>query len=679
MKKILLILLLCFTCIVKAETVDQTAPVLKSISPVTTTFKGGEIVEFEVDASDDISGINEILLTFLEVGAPTAEGNEYTFMIGLYPKEEFSNARPGLNDFKNGKHVYAGYVPYEVKEGNYNLFKVNIDDNNNNTNDYCMNNYYGDHYIINDFNFPVINTLKYEGDLTAPKLVDFKLSSKNVKVGEKVKVEVTVDKPENVYEINLFHGAEIYELKKGKDDVFRATMDFDEPGTYELGSLQIIDKYYKQIDYVYKSPKRYYEEGYTFEEGTYDVVVSDKNGNTESKLPELKDIKITKSKVKAPSILEIHIYSSQMNLRTNLVLKYKGETTVSENVIASDEGWDGDHYTYKLEVSQYAKSGTYEVQLLYLTTPSGKTVIYADKPEAYKDVAFINEARQIGDYSFEVVEDLQSDLTTSIDNLEIIDQITNVEDNSTISIDTTKSTIIPSKVFEAIKDTNKTIVLESNGIQWHFNGKDITNAKDIDIETKIYYLEEYNDEDEEEENATEEDIWENKKALVIDFADNKELPGKVLIKVKADFAFRNYLDSDDLTLYYRNGDMYDLISDNIMVSNDGFYEFYLNHNSVYYLTNQKLNKKVVKQDLSEELGNTKLNEEVKKLNTLAKEEEKTDVLEKEEEKPNYIPYIIGGVILLIVIVVVVIIVIKRKKNTPNEQNIVSNQQQGEQQ
>ena len=46
-------------------------------------------------------------------------------------------------------------------------------------------------------------------------------------------------------------------------------------------------------------------------------------------------------------------------------------------------------------------------------------------------------------------------------------------------------TSLREKIFEAIKGTNKTISLESNGIRWIFNGKDIT---DVSIEAQLQKL-----------------------------------------------------------------------------------------------------------------------------------------------------------------------------------------------
>ena len=82
--------------------------------------------------------------------------------------------------------------------------------------------------------------------------------------------------------------------------------------------------------------------------------------------------------------------------------------------------------------------------------------------------------------------------------------------------------------------------------------------------------------------------------MAIEFANNGVLPGKVLIKIKVDFALREYLGDDALTLYYKNNDGYDVIANNVVESNDEFFVFYIDHNSTYLLTNKKVNKNKIK-------------------------------------------------------------------------------------
>ena len=55
--------------------------------------------------------------------------------------------------------------------------------------------------------------------------------------------------------------------------------------------------------------------------------------------------------------------------------------------------------------------------------------------------------------------------------------IHDAKDDAVIAIDATGDPVILKYIFEEIKGTNKTIHIESNGIEWIFNGKDIENVK----------------------------------------------------------------------------------------------------------------------------------------------------------------------------------------------------------
>lgn len=656
-KKILKNVLLIFVGIfislnlVKAETIDKKPPEVKSISPISTDFKGGEKVEFEIDAFDDISGIEEILMTFIRKDAPTAEGNEYTFILGLYGDNfVFSNSKTGLNNFENGKKVYAGYVPNDVKEGEYNLFRVYIKDKSGNYDDYCMNDYYGDLYKINDFGFPLINVSEYDGDKDAPVLKKLKFSSNEINVGEEIIVEAEVEDASEIKTVGLYLGSEYYNLVKDEDNIYKTTIKFTYPGKYVFSQITLMDVEFNEQSYIYVSDTHIGNN--SLEDGKYDVVVLDEDNDT--KLPELKDIKISKSEFKAPSVFEIYIYS-EPGLKTSLGFSNKDDKTpTGEGMFKiTDEGWNEDHYVYQIEATQYAKEGTYIIGSVYLITPTNETVLYTNTPDIYDGM--YSSVKKIEGYSFEIVSDLKANVTTAVNSLSLLDDIKNALDDSIISIDTSKSTIISGEIFESIKGTNKTIVLENNGIQWHFNGNDIKEIKDIDIKTNLYLIKQYNELNDEESEFNNDD-----KALVIEFANNGVLPGKALVKVKSDYALRNYLGTETLTLYYKNNDKYDVISSGIVESQNEFYEFYIDHNSVYYLTNKNIEKTKLEKDYSEELGNKELVEEIK----FQKEKNiKDNVATVEDnvktEKVNNISLIIFIVSIIIIFIIIAIIILKR--------------------
>jgi hypothetical protein len=87
-------------------------------------------------------------------------------------------------------------------------------------------------------------------------------------------------------------------------------------------------------------------------------------------------------------------------------------------------------------------------------------------------------------------------------------------------------------------------------------------------------------------------------SALLQFADNGDLPGKVLIKIdraSVDVALNN---PGQIYVYYYKEDSDKLVKVAMEIqSNNTFYEFYINHNSKYVLTTEEISEKVVEEDL----------------------------------------------------------------------------------
>ena len=120
-----------------------------------------------------------------------------------------------------------------------------------------------------------------------------------------------------------------------------------------------------------------------------------------------------------------------------------------------------------------------------------------------------------------------------------------MDNGKTAYISYGRNDVLPAEVFEAIKGTNKTIVLESAGIQWIFNGQSITeeNIKEINLNTMI-------EEDFSSDSEASEELSREKKAIIMSFEDNGPLPGPAKIRVKMDYAFQSYVGTENLYVYY---------------------------------------------------------------------------------------------------------------------------------
>ena len=168
----------------------------------------------------------------------------------------------------------------------------------------------------------------------------------------------------------------------------------------------------------------------------------------------------------------------------------------------------------------------------------------------------------------------------NIDNdkitMEIIKKISDVESNIKIEVDASNNPIISQALFEAIKGQDKILVIKYNDVEWIFNGNDIKGAKSIDVSVQIT------------DNVDE--LTGISNGIKIVFAENGTLPGKCLIRIANSNIMNSVLDSKNANVYYYNKEqkLYDEIGNNITMTNDGYYEFYIDHNSSYVMTTEKL-------------------------------------------------------------------------------------------
>lgn len=127
----------------------------------------------------------------------------------------------------------------------------------------------------------------------------------------------------------------------------------------------------------------------------------------------------------------------------------------------------------------------------------------------------------------------------------------------------------------AIKGSNKTLIINNGANSWVFNGEDILYPKDIDVSTSII--------------ATITNLNSNVigKGIILNYADNGILPGKALVRIKATSQLIKKLGSL-VNVYYYDEDTSKLakVAMNIRLTDDNYYEFYINHNSKYVLTNK---------------------------------------------------------------------------------------------
>ena len=160
------------------------------------------------------------------------------------------------------------------------------------------------------------------------------------------------------------------------------------------------------------------------------------------------------------------------------------------------------------------------------------------------------------------------------------------EETKDITINATGNSVISKEVFNSIKGTDKKVIIKYQDNEIIFSGRDIKEAKDIDVSMKIICI-------------TDDDTSKviNNNGYIINFANNGDLPGKEIVRIKATTEMKNYFENKKLYVYYYDepNNKFTLIARNITLEND-YYEFAINHNSKYILTDTQIDTKTVTVD-----------------------------------------------------------------------------------
>lgn len=293
-----------------------------------------------------------------------------------------------------------------------------------------------------------------------------------------------------------------------------------------------------------------------------------------------------------------------------------------------------DNDTYFI-VPSTASLGKYSLNYGYLTFTDGTS-------EKYKGTA--TKVFAYGAW-FNVVEK-EIDKTKYYLNSEnysatVKGELAKLNNDAVITVNANNSPLVYAEVFDAIKSTDRTLIIDYQNMRWTFSGKDIVNPKSLDVSVK---LDEFLAEKVEKlkgKLAT--------KSAVLEFANNGELPGKALIRLDGK-DLEKYFESDVLYVYY-----YDEEKDEIskvameVQKHDGFFEFYINHNSKYILTSEEVKE-------AEIVADTIFTENAKITATTG------------SNNNNILLYGGIGVLAVLFIIIVVIIIARSKKKKEVKEN-----------
>lgn len=176
--------------------------------------------------------------------------------------------------------------------------------------------------------------------------------------------------------------------------------------------------------------------------------------------------------------------------------------------------------------------------------------------------------------------------TLKNDTEKILDALEGTPEKGTLIIDARDAKKVDKAVFEALKGQDKTIVFETDNAIWTFYGKDIKDAKDIDLTVTMAPIA---DSTSKNKNAIKNAV-KNEDVLIISFSDNGMLPGKAVVRVKLDEEWLKGKDKNNLHVYYYNTstEKVEVIAKKLKVDAEGYVEFTITKNSDYFIADKDL-------------------------------------------------------------------------------------------
>lgn len=413
-------------------------------------------------------------------------------------------------------------------------------------------------------------------------LYDFGLESLSAKPGDKVYVDLLTGGAD-------FEGANILFKSTSNDITFTAevTTLVDRPfiiipenvlpSTYNISKVLLIGLNSDNTTFTkqYSSETDTAEGSYYYNFDTSLVIQDTEPKNTPVVKVQLNSISLEKDETLVNEKVYIK-YNSNLEL-SSLKLKFVDDN--SKEMIAYVQSLKNQPY---FEIPSSAESGTYKLVSATLVSATS-TVVYTIDGNTSGSVKFaFNSTLTVKEMPKEETKMFvynNEDITD-----EVIAKLYKADSDSTINIKADSSPILSSELFNSIKGTSKKLVVNYNDNQVIFDGNNISNVKSIDATMSSHLL----------------DNTSNAGKLVSDgvllnFASNKDLPGKALVRVKITTEMANALKNRKAYVYYYNQSCNDFseIATDVEPTSDGYYEFTITHNSEYIMVTKALDSSLI--------------------------------------------------------------------------------------
>ena len=539
---------------------DADAPVLNNVSIDKTEVKAGESFTLRLDVMEEISGLNYISVNF--VNETTGENKSFSFT---------------QIDTNESTHSVTCQVPLDEAAGVFRLQGVTLMDVQGNQV------FYYEDEIPNQISVIILN--ENLEDKQAPIITSVSVSpSAVIAPGEViltlgVKDDVSGVDYASVGFVNRQTGHEIettaaYQspITDGNIEIKIPVTQYDGNGIYELDKVTLMDANSHLAEYSSKNA------GYPYDNILpQEVAFTVTNNGTEDITPPiLNSICIDRTEIEAPGTvtLSLDVSDEPAGFRTALVNVINTATGNMKTFSSSNENAS----QITINISEFEPSGIMRVDTVYLFDNNNNMSRYDSKDSMLNtDYPLPQEIT----FLVKNVDQTSGDLVSATTSQDLADQINKMEEGHTAYIYHGNNDTLSKDVFEAIAGKDKTIAVESDGIQWIFEGEDIDESKIKDINLGTTIEEKWFSESE----VNQEIAW-DQNAVVLQFADNGDLPGEATIRVKIDPVFKDYIGTENLYVYYYDNTTKEFkeIAANLNTESDGYLEFTITHNSDFVIT-----------------------------------------------------------------------------------------------
>lgn len=559
------------TCIVKVDfskkdpnndNYDILAPNIDNIEILTPEISAPGVVKVKVDVTEEGAGLTEL-------------------RIGVSPSNSQSirDVSYGYGYYTPGSSYTGSYeidIPISNKNapvGEWGVTFVYAEDGQGN----ISTNYDGGQIIFN-----VISSNRT--DLVAPQVSNIEVLTPEVKIPGMVKFKVSINEEDSGVKEMRFkishkilgngvsgndyqYGYYYFNPEDTKTGDYIVETYLSNPlaasGEWTISWVYIVDDQ-GNISYEYK--------------GTPVSFRVDNPQRNDFTKPELTAIHITPEDIVAPGIVKISLdIREEESGMAEISLCLRNDVTRKEiyyHIDTTQNGGKTGTYSQILPMNMYTNAGNWGVEWLNLVDKQGNYQYYGwaigDTPENVD-----------GNATFHVSNELEIQLQTSLNNPRLPELLENMPESG-VALLNPDTNIVSADIFKAIEGTDKSIVINNDGIQWVFNGKDIdvNDIKTINIQTDLRLVPGI-------EHGFDEQV------MQIIFKDNGILPGTAKIRLKSDYLYAKYNAQGSLILSWLNSSGLQVEDNDVLCNEDTYTEFYISHNSTFIVSSQSQDEKLV--------------------------------------------------------------------------------------